>query len=80
MSVGPYNFGLTLSAKSIPAKAHISVLSGDRVLVNRVIRHYKKDGSLLEARANFYLMTKVSGVWRISGIIPQEATYASKVY
>jgi hypothetical protein len=56
-------------ATSIPAKARISVLSSDRVLVNRIVRHNKKDGALLETRANFYLMTKVSGTWRISGII-----------
>jgi hypothetical protein len=29
-------------ATSVPAGAHISVLSPDRVLLNRVIRHYKR--------------------------------------
>jgi len=67
-------------AKSIPGKAHISVLASDRVLVNRIINHYKKDGSLLESRANFYLMTKASEGWKITGIVQQEVAYAGKMY
>jgi hypothetical protein len=64
---------------SRPAEARISVLSSDRVLLNRIVRHYAKDGSLLEARANFYFMTKASGTWKISGVIQQDIAYVGKV-
>jgi len=65
---------------SVPEEARISILSPDRVLVNRVIRHYKKDGSPLEVRANFYLMSRVSGTWKISGVLQQDPVYAGKSY
>jgi len=65
---------------SVPGEARISVLNPDRVLLNCVIRHYKKDGSLLEERANFYLMSRVSGTWKISGILQQDPAYAGKSY
>jgi hypothetical protein len=45
-----------------------------------IIIHYKKDGSLLESRANFYLMIKSSEGWKITGIVQQEVAYAGKMY
>jgi hypothetical protein len=67
-------------ATSIPDKAEISVLSPDRILMNRVVRHYATDGALLETRANYYLMSKASGTWKINGLMPQDAAYTGKIY
>ena len=60
--------------------AHISILALDRVLVNRAYSRYKTDGSLLEEVSSFYLMSKSSGKWKITGLISQGAAFAGKSY
>ena len=41
-------------------------------LLNCRLRHLKKDGSLLSERANVYVMVKVTGRWKVGGIMPQD--------
>lgn len=50
----------------------ISVLSPDRLLLNYRLAHVNRDGTVLAERANFYLMVKVAGIWKVGGIIPQD--------
>lgn len=59
---------------------HISVLSSNTVLLNCRLKHYGKNGSLLLERANFYLLIKAAGAWKIAGFIPQDPAYADKLY
>ncbi len=58
----------------------ISILTRDLVLANRAYSRYKVDGSPLEEVAAFYLVSKLSGKWKIAGAIPQNAVFAGKVY
>lgn len=50
----------------------VSVLAKDRLLLNCRLHHLRKDGSLLSERANFYVMVRVAGAWKVGGIIPQD--------
>ena len=50
----------------------VSGLDKDRLLLNYRLRHLRKDGSLLMERANFSLLVKAGGAWKIAGIIPQD--------
>jgi len=59
---------------------HISVLSSNTVLLNCRLRHYRKNGSLLLEPANFYLLIKAAGTWKIAGFIPQDPAYTDKLY
>ena len=61
-------------------QTRITVLSPDRALVNKVYRRYKKDGSFLEELATVYLVSKVSGAWKVNGSLAQELKYFGKVY
>lgn len=61
-------------------EARISILAPDLVLVNRAYTRYKGDGSLLQEVSSFYLVSKSSGKWKITGLIRQEAAFAGKVY
>jgi hypothetical protein len=56
----------------------VSVLAKDRLLLNCRLRHLKKDGSLLAERANFYVMVRVAGMWKIGGIIPQDPSFLER--
>ena len=56
----------------------VSQLSKDRLLLNSRVRHLKKDGSLLAERANFYVMVRAAGVWKVGGIIPQDAALVER--
>ena len=56
----------------------ISVLAGDRLLLNSRLHHLRKDGSLLAERANFYVMVREAGVWKVGGIIPQDQAFAER--
>ena len=50
----------------------ISVLSPDRLLLNCRLAHLNRDGTVLAERANFYLMVRVAGAWKVGGIMPQD--------
>jgi hypothetical protein len=56
----------------------VSVLAKDRLLLNCRLRHLRKDGSLLAERANFYVMMRVAGMWKIGGIIPQDPSFVER--
>ena len=51
----------------------VSLLANDRLLLHARLHHRKKDGSLLEEQANIYLMVRVADIWKVGGIIPQDA-------
>jgi hypothetical protein len=57
-----------------------SILGPDLVLVNRASHRFKKDGSLLEERASYYLVSRSSGKWKIAGSMPQTAVFAGQAY
>jgi NTF2-like protein (DUF6841) len=50
-------------------QTRITALSVDRALVNKTYRRYRKDGTLLQEAASFYLVSKSSGSWKICGIL-----------
>ena len=56
----------------------VSVLAKDRLLLNYRLRHLKKDGSLLEERANFYVLVRTAGSWKVGGIIPQDPAFVER--
>ena len=60
------------------APPRVSVLANDRLLLNYRLRHLKKDGSLLAERANFYVIVRAAGVWKVGGIIPQDPAFAER--
>lgn len=62
------------------ADTRISVLSPTRVLVNLPYGRYKADGSLLERGSGYYILSKSSGKWRITGMLPQDPRQTGKVY
>ena len=55
-----------------------SQLRSDSVLLNCRLRHVKRDGSIIAERANFYLMVKKGGAWKLGGIILQDVEYFDK--
>jgi len=61
--------GYATTRSSVP---RISVLSPERLLLNCRLAHVNRDGTVLAERANFYLMVRVAGVWKVGGIIPQD--------
>jgi len=60
--------------------SRMTVLGADRALVNKTFRRYRKDGSLLAEMAVFYVVSKSSGAWKLSGILTQDWEYFGKVY
>jgi hypothetical protein len=54
-------------------------LDRDRLLLNYRLSRRKPDGSDLSERANFYLMVKAAGAWRVGGILLQDPIYFDKV-
>ena len=64
---------------STPGPALFLPLTESRVLMNRAIRHYKKDGTLLEEQANVYIVSRSSGRWRILGVMPQDPSQVGKL-
>jgi hypothetical protein len=48
------------------------------LLLNSRVHHLRKDGSLLAERANFYVMVRTAGVWKVGGIIPQDAALVER--
>lgn len=67
-------------AVSKPEQIRITALSADSALVNILWRRYKKDGSLLNDGAEFYVACKSSGQWKLCGNIGQEMDQFAKVY
>jgi hypothetical protein len=61
-------------------KTRITVLAADKALINKTIRRYKRDGSLLEELATVYLVSKSSGTWKIYGSLVQEPMYFGKSF
>ena len=59
-------------------ETRVSVLDRDRLLLNCRLRHLRKDGSLLSERANFYVMVRAGGVWKVGGVIPQDAAFVER--
>ena len=62
-------------ATSTPGPSRFLVLSAARVLMSRSVRHYRKDGGVIDQRANVYVLRRSAGRWRIEGTIQQEPTY-----
>ena len=58
----------------------ISILNSDAALLNCRIQHYKKDGSLIAERANFYILIKVNGAWKLGGVMPQDPNFTGQTY
>ncbi len=58
----------------------ITPLTPDSALINKSIRRFKKDGSVLEEGAAIYPACKSSGAWKLCGMIRQESQYFGKVY
>jgi hypothetical protein len=56
----------------------VTVLVGDRVLINCRLSHLKQDGSMLTQRANLYVLVKANGMWKIGGIIPQDPAFVER--
>jgi hypothetical protein len=65
-------------ATSTPGAAHFLVLTEDRVLMDRAVRHYKRDGTLLQEQANVYIVSRSSGRWRIAGVMRQDPSQVGK--
>jgi hypothetical protein len=79
--------GLRLARESLDAADYtttkidpprVSLLAKDRLLLNSRLHHLKKDGSLLAERANFYVMVRAAGIWKVGGIIPQDAALVER--
>ena len=58
----------------------ITPLTPDSALINKSIRRYKKDGSVLEDGAAVYPACKSSMGWKLCGMMRQESQYFGKVY
>ena len=58
----------------------ITALTPDSALLNKSIRRFKKDGSVLEEGAAIYPACKSSGAWKLCGMMRQESQYFGKVY
>jgi NTF2-like protein (DUF6841) len=61
-------------------RSRMTVLSGDRALVDRVYRRYRKDGSLLSEAAAVYVVCKSSGSWKVCGTFGHEVKEFGKTY
>ena len=61
-------------------QTRIIALSADRALVNKTYRRYRKDGTLLQEAASFYVVSKSSGSWKICGILNQDLREFGKLY
>jgi hypothetical protein len=61
-------------------RSKMTVLSPDRVLVDRVYRRYRKDGSLLLEAAAVYVVSKSSGAWKICGTFAHDVTEFGKTH
>jgi hypothetical protein len=71
--------GLHMTRESLDAAGYatttieqprVSVSAKDRLLLNCRLRHLKKDGSLLAERANFYVLVRTAGSWKVGGHHP----------
>ena len=61
-------------------RSRMTVLSADRVLVDRVYRRYRKDGSLLLEAAAVYVVSKSSGTWKLCGTFGHDVKEFGKIY
>ena len=68
------------TSRLLLSETRISVLSATQVLVNLPYDRYKIDGSLLERGSGFYILSKSSGTWKISGVLSQDPSQTGKVY
>ena len=67
-------------ARSRFVHSRITALAGDRALVNRTYRRYRKDGTVLLEASQIYLVSKSSGAWKICGTFAQDLEEFGKVY
>jgi hypothetical protein len=61
-------------------RSKLTVLSAERVLVDRVYRRYRKDGSLLLEAATVYVGCKSTGTWKICGGFAHDVKEFEKSY
>lgn len=61
-------------------RSKTTVLSADRLLVDKVYRRYRKDGSLLLEAAAVYVVSKSSGTWKICGTFAHDVKEFGKIY
>jgi hypothetical protein len=61
-------------------KARITALSASRAFVDRIYRRYRKDGTLLEETSVIYIVSKLSGAWKVCGTMTQDLKYFGVVY
>jgi len=61
--------GYATTRVSVP---RTSVLSRDRLLLNCRLLHLNREGAVIAERANFYLMVRVAGTWKVGGIISED--------
>ena len=67
-------------ARSQFVQSRITPLAGDRALVDRTYRRYRKDGTVLLEAAAVYVVCKSSGAWKVCGLFPRDLEGFGKVY
>ena len=67
-------------ARSQFVQSRITPLAGDRALVDRTYRRYRKDGTVLLEAAAVYVVCKSSGAWKVCGLFPHDLEGFGKVY
>ena len=76
----PLDAGGYVKSTQMLSQGRLSVLSDTTALLNIPYRRYKTGGVLLEDGAMFYIFSKTSGKWKISGLLPQDPKWFGKVY
>jgi hypothetical protein len=69
-----------LAARSQFLESRLTVLTADRVLVNRTFRRNRTDGTILLEASAIYAVSKSSGTWKICGLFAQDFENFGKVY
>ena len=69
-----------LAARSEFLDSRLTILTADRVLVNRTFRRNRKDGTILLEAGAIYAVSKSSGTWKICGLFAQDFENFGKVY
>jgi hypothetical protein len=59
-------------AASRPVQIRVTMLSGGRGMANIHWQRLRRDGTVLDEGAEFYLVTKQSGRWQIDGVMGQD--------
>ena len=61
-------------------RTQVVALAADRALVNKIFRRSRKDGSVVEDAAFFYIVSKSSGTWKLCGIVNQDLNEFGKIH